>query len=308
MKKELVPKLRFTEFKDSGEWEDIKLEKLCEKITQGGTPDTTKINYWNGNIQWLTPAEMGKTENYFIYSTNRTITELGLKNCSSILLPINSIIISTRAPIGHLAINKSNMAINQGCKGLIINKENHYIFLYYILFKNKNELNDLGAGNTFKELSSSILKNFKIIIPLLQEQKKIADCLSSIDELIDLQTQKVESLKQHKRSLMQKLFPKEGKILPEWRFPEFRDSGEWEEVKIREVLEYERPEKHIVKNTEYKKYGIPVLTANKSFILGYTDELANIYEKIPVIIFDDFTTDKKYVNFPFKIKSSAIKI
>ena len=94
--------------------------------------------------------------------------------------------------------------------------------------------------------------------------------------------------------------------VPKLRFPEFE--GEWEEKELENILEYERPDNYIVSNTNYSKVGIPVLTANKSFILGYTEENEGIFKDVPVIIFDDFTTDKKYVDFPFKVKSSAIKI
>ena len=97
-------------------------------------------------------------------------------------------------------------------------------------------------------------------------------------------------------------------IVPKLRFPEFRDAGPWEKTPLREVLDYERPDRYIVDNDNYQSSGIPVLTANKSFILGYTDETNGVYKEVPVIIFDDFTTDKKFVNFPFKVKSSAIKI
>lgn len=94
--------------------------------------------------------------------------------------------------------------------------------------------------------------------------------------------------------------------VPKLRFPEFE--GEWEEKELENILEYERPDNYIVSDTNYSKVGIPVLTANKSFILGYTEENEGVFKDIPVIIFDDFTTDKKYVDFPFKVKSSAIKI
>lgn len=98
------------------------------------------------------------------------------------------------------------------------------------------------------------------------------------------------------------------KLVPNIRFPEFEKSGEWVEKKIKDILNYEQPTNYIVKSDNYITHGIPVLTANKSFILGYTNETTGIYDNVPVIIFDDFTTDKKYITFPFKVKSSAIKI
>ncbi len=226
------PKLRFPEFVNDKEWEEKKLIDICERITQGGTPDTSNQLFWNGTIEWLTPAEMNKTDSRYIHSTARKITVEGLKNCSSDLLPVNSVILSTRAPIGHLAINTSEMAINQGCKGLIPKKSTNYSFLYYLLIKFKNSLMDLGAGNTFKELSGNTLKNFEILIPSIQEQQKIADCLSSVDSLISAQSQKVELLKEHKKGLMQQLFPQDGEEVPKLRFPEFKNAPKWEEKSL----------------------------------------------------------------------------
>ncbi len=101
---------------------------------------------------------------------------------------------------------------------------------------------------------------------------------------------------------------KKRKLIPEIRFPEFKNEGEWDLKTLEDVLDYERPDKYIVHNTNYLNEGTPVLTANKSFILGYTNEDFGIYKKLPAIIFDDFTVDSKFVNFSFKVKSSAIKI
>ena len=98
------------------------------------------------------------------------------------------------------------------------------------------------------------------------------------------------------------------KLIPELRFPEFFNEGEWKKKQLCEILDYERPDNYIVSDTNYQKDGTPVLTANKSFILGYTKEDYGIYTDLPAIIFDDFTVDCKFVDFPFKVKSSAIKI
>ena len=97
-------------------------------------------------------------------------------------------------------------------------------------------------------------------------------------------------------------------VVPALRFPEFRGMEGWDLKPLNNILDYERPDNYIVETDVYCNEGIPVLTANKSFILGYTKESNEIYTNLPVVIFDDFTTDKKYVDFPFKVKSSAIKI
>ncbi len=203
---ETVPRLRFPEFRDAGEWEEKSLSELG-RVTNGGTPNTSDPTFWDGVVQWATPAEIGKGFDKYILSTIRTLTAEGLESCSSELLPENSVIISTRAPIGLLAINKTQMAINQGCHGIIPNENADSHFLFYSLELAKKKLNDIGAGNTFKELSGKALKGFSLLMPLLKEQQKIAACLSSLDDLITAQARKVEALKTHKKGLMQQLFP-----------------------------------------------------------------------------------------------------
>jgi len=228
----LVPRLRFPEFRDGAGWQQKTIERIA-RVTQGGTPSTSNPEYWDGTINWLTPAEMGKGDSPYISSTKRTITEEGLGNCSSELLPAQSVIISTRAPIGHLAINTLPMAINQGCRGFVPVEDAH--FLYYALLHAKPRLMDLGAGNTFKELSGSALKGFLLPTPKPPEQQKIADCLGSLDDLIAAEGRKLAALRDHKKGLMQQLFPREGETRPRLRFPEFRDAGEWEKKTLGEI-------------------------------------------------------------------------
>ena len=164
----------------------------------------------------------------------------------------------------------------------------------------------LSAGGIVLNISSDIVYQTNIFHTSIEEQQKIAECLNSIDELIAGEEDKLKELNNHKTGLLQKLFPKNNSSNPELRFPEFKEN--WVKTNFEKLLKYERPDKYIVDNTNYNIEGTPVLTANKAFILGYSDENFGIYTKLPVIIFDDFTVDKKYVDFPFKVKSSAIKI
>lgn len=154
------------------------------------------------------------------------------------------------------------------------------------------------------------LWNMPVAVPKLPEQQKIADCLSSIDDLISAEKKKLSLLNDYKKGWMQNLFPTEKKTVPEFRFPEFRNSGDWEEKELSSSLDYLQPTPYLVQSENYdEKYKIPVLTAGKSFILGHTNEKEGIFnKKLPVIIFDDFTTTSKFVDFPFKVKSSAMKI
>jgi type I restriction enzyme S subunit len=148
----------------------------------GGTPKTGVAGYWDGRHSWITPAEMGKRVSPYVSDTRRKITDLGLRDSSARMLPPYSVILSSRAPIGHLVINTDPMATNQGCKGLVPDKQLHYKFLYYYLRSIVDLLNALGTGATFKELSGGKLKEVRIPIPPLLEQKRIVGILDAAFE------------------------------------------------------------------------------------------------------------------------------
>jgi type I restriction enzyme S subunit len=149
---------------------------ICD-VVNGGTPKTGVAEYWDGEHRWITPAEMGKRSTPYIGDTARTLTDLGLANSSARPLPPHSVILSSRAPIGHLVINTVPMATNQGCKGLVPGKSVDFKFLYYYLSSIVDLLNDLGTGATFKELSSAKLKEVPIPLPPLSEQQRIVGIL-----------------------------------------------------------------------------------------------------------------------------------
>lgn len=157
-------------------WEVKRLGEVC-KILNGGTPKTGVPEFWDGKNLWITPKDMGRLESVFVDDTSRKITDEGLKNSSARILPPNSIIISSRAPIGHLAINTKPISTNQGCKGLVPKKGLDSLYLYYFLFKSVELLNSLGTGATFKELSGSKLGTVEIPLPPLPEQERIVAIL-----------------------------------------------------------------------------------------------------------------------------------
>ena len=161
------------------------------------------------------------------------------------------------------------------------------------------------ASRMMSNLTSKAFLEEKILCPTLEEQKLIGGFIVRLDKNITLHQRKLDHLNMKKKALLQKLFPKNGERYPELRFSGFTDA--WEQRKFVDLFEYERPDAYIVKSDNYNdKFNMPVLTANKAFILGYTNE-KNSYDK-PSIIFDDFTLDRKYVDFPYMLKSSAIKI
>ena len=183
-------------------------------------------------------------------------------------------------------------------------------FLSYMLNTGKcrRDISVMGQGVIIAHISSKSLQKLSVFLPSLDEQKRIASALSKIDAYLENTIKLIEEKERFKRGIAKKLLTcKEGENIPEARFKGFED--EWETIMLGDILSYEQPKDYIVKSEEYNnKYKYPVLTAGKTFILGYTNEEFGIYNKLPVIIFDDFTTDAQYVDFPFKVKSSAIKI
>ena len=148
------------------------------------------------------------------------------------------------------------------------------------------------------------------VLPPLHEQMRIVEILKAQDTIIDLGQQRIGQIKRIKNELLKKMFPQKESSLPEIRFPGF--TAPWEQRKLGDIFKYEQPGAYIVRSTEYNdSFETPVLTAGQSFVLGYTDETEGIKEASknnPVIIFDDFTTSSHYVDFPFKVKSSAMKL
>jgi len=175
-------------------------------------------------------------------------------------------------------------------------------FLQWILSgQGQSRIKNLMSGNAITRLTLAKIKKLSVPVPPPPEQRAIAEALSDVDDLLGALDALIAKKRAIKQAAMQQLLT--GKT----RLPGF--SGEWETRRIGDLLSYERPDKYIVKNADYSERGdIPVLTANKSFILGYTDETFGVCEDLPAIVFDDFTTDIKFVTIPFKVKSSAIKL
>lgn len=171
-----------------------RIEEICEVIS-GGTPSTKVANYWNGDIIWLTPKDLSNTTTKWISRSSNKITTDGLDNSAARMLPINTVLLSSRAPIGYLALAGKQLCTNQGFKAMICNT--NYIlpeYLYYYLHTKVEELNNISTGSTFKELSSSLLKNYVVSIHDLTTQQHIIDILGSIDEKIENNQEKVDLL------------------------------------------------------------------------------------------------------------------
>lgn len=169
----------------------VQLGSVCKVIT-GSTPKSTNPKYWNGNIKWLTPAELSD-DSYIVDDTERHVTVEAIKDTGLRSFPKGTVILSSRAPIGKVAVAGCEMYCNQGFKNLICESKIYNIYLYWFL-KSKNQyLNSLGRGATFKEISKSIVENIEIPLPSIYEQIKIAEQFNEIQHLIKLHKEQYAS-------------------------------------------------------------------------------------------------------------------
>ena len=216
-------------------WELKTLSEVGD-IIGGGTPNTTKEEYWNGDILWVIPSEVTSLPTKYLYTTERKITELGLKNSSAKIIKPNSLIICTRATIGDCCINRNEVSTNQGFKSIIPNENYDVVFLYYLISNSKQKLISKASGTTFLEISKSNLANLTFNFPPLEEQKRIASALSKVDAYLENTIKLTESKERFKRAIAKKLLTcKENKNVPEARFDGFED--EWETVKLDDMFD-----------------------------------------------------------------------
>ena len=302
--KKMVPEIRFSGFTDP--WEQHKLGDIGT-ITTGSTPSTSIPDYYSDDgIIWVTPTDI--IEN-ITFESARKLSELGQQ--VGRVVPKNTILITCIASIGKNTMLVNTGSFNQQINGLTPN-ENKYE-PYFLLTESElwsAQMKKSAAAGTMQIINRTEFSGLETWIPTLNEQKVIGTYFRSLDNLITLHQRKLEKLKTFKKAMLDKMFPKNGELVPEIRFSGFTDP--WEQCELGEILKYEQPQAYIVDSTYYDDtYNTPVLTAGQSFILGYTNEIFGIKdasEDNPVIIFDDFTTSSHYVDFPFKIKSSAMKL
>lgn len=186
-------------------WKIFALKWLME-LYAGATPKSDNLSLWDGDIPWITPADY-KTEDIYVCGGRRNISQKGFESCATTILPKGSIIFSKRAPIGLVAINSQPLCTNQGCIGCIVNQKRALTkFYYYTLSIFKEQFELFGSGTTFKEISATKFADFNVPVPPLSEQSAIASYLDSkcadIDHLISMKQQKIEKLKEYKKSII----------------------------------------------------------------------------------------------------------
>lgn len=182
-----------------------KIEDLG-KVISGGTPSTKNERYWGGDIAWITPKDLSKHNSMFIFKGERGITEEGLKNSSAYTVPTGTVLFSSRAPIGYVAIAGKNLTTNQGFKNIVVNDENDNLFIYYLLKNNIKFIESHANGSTFKEISAKVFKNLEFDVPNLDTQRKISKILSTLDSQIELNNQIISNLEELASTLFKRWF------------------------------------------------------------------------------------------------------
>lgn len=227
------PKIRFKGYQE--DWEQRKLGELAE-IVGGGTPSTSVESYWDGDIDWYAPAEIG--EQIYLKSSQRKITEEGLNKSSAKVLPVGTVLFTSRAGIGKTAILLKEGCTNQGFQSIVPNKnklDSYFIFTRSEELKRYGET--VGAGSTFVEVSGKQMANMELMMPTtMDEQQKIGEYFSNLDNLITLHQRKCEEMKILKKYMLQKMFPQNGQLVPQIRFSGFTE--DWEQRKLDDVVEF----------------------------------------------------------------------
>jgi len=236
-------------------WKWLKVEDFAE-VVSGGTPSTDKPEFWNGDIAWITPKDLSDFKFRYIRRGERNISRKGLESSNAKLLPKGTVLLSSRAPVGYLAIAKNELSTNQGFQSLVPKENVITEYLYYLLKDNIEYLKSQASGTTFGELSKSTLKKLLFLLPPLPEQKAIAEVLSSIDDKIDLLHRQNKTLEEMAMTLFRKWFIEDVK-------------EDWEEVKLGEYFDLLGG--FPFKSKDYSDFGKYKIITIKNVQDGYLD-------------------------------------
>ena len=307
--KSLTPQIRFKGFTEA--WEQRKLSDIAQRITRKNTENES-------NLPLTISAQYGLVDQRIFFNN-----QVASKDLTGYYLLYK----------GEFAYNKSTSngspwgaikclkRYEKGCVSTLYicfrldNTDSDFIVSYYEADRWHKAIQMIAAegarNHGLLNIAPDDFFNTELTVPLdVIEQQRLGSLFRRLDHLITLHQRKLDALKKIKSALLEKMFPKDGSDIPEIRFAGFTEA--WEQRKLGDLLQYEQPQKYIVVSSEYDdSFDIPVLTAGQSFVLGWTNEKTGIKKaspENPVIIFDDFVTSSHYVDFPFKIKSSAMKL
>lgn len=252
------------------EWLETELNKIGN-IFSGGTPDTSITKFWDGEILFITPFDLSRIKSAFIENSERKISKDGLENSSANLLPIGSIVISSRAPIGYLAVTKKEFTTNQGCKSIVPNTNFDSLYIYYCLNFYVERIKRLGAGSTFAEISKSDLELIKFPHPKDKiKQQKIAKILFTADTVIEKTQAAIDKYKAIRQGMLHDLFTRGIDISTRKLRPKYKDAPElYKESKLgmipKDWVVNEFGEKvdlvhgHQFRNYDFSEFGIPIV-------------------------------------------------
>src|SRR5690625_800857 len=309
--KKLVPKRRFNAFGEK--WETNRLGTICDltssKRVHSGDYVEDGIPFFRGT-EITKIASSSKLEDVF-YISNEHYMELK-RNYG--VPEIGDILITVVGTLGNVNLITNDIKFYFKDGNLIwvknIKIDSSYLSIYLGNGKGKQRLLESAAGSNQGALTMDKMRNILVIFPSEEEQQKIGEFFKVLDERIANQERKIAKVKALKTAYLTEMFPQEGETVPKRRFKEFQ--GKWKDISLEEALDYEQPNSYIVDEEDYSdKFTTPVLTAGQSFLLGFTQEthgIKNASLDNPVVIFDDFTTSSHFVDFSFKVKSSALKI
>jgi type I restriction enzyme S subunit len=307
-KKRLVPERRFPEFRDVGEWQVTKLKHLAKRTmlrnvdccvtrvltnsAEFGVVD--QRDFFDKDI-----ANQGNLDGYYVVEQGDYVYNPR---------------VSTLAPVGPISKNKIGIGVMSPLYTVFrFDNSNNEFFEHYFKTAQWHTymrfVSNSGARHDRMAITADDFMDMPLPAPKSEEQQKIADCLTSLDDLINAQTQKLDALKTHKKGLMQQLFPAEGETVPKLRFPEFRNKGEWTVKELGEFISTITPPKKLL-TTDYLADGrFPVIDQSQSYICGWTnDDDAIIDDHLPLIVFGDHTCILKLVGQPFAQGADGIKI
>ncbi len=245
-KKPLVPSLRFPEFREAGAWEVKRLGEVAN-ISMGASPKSASYNDQRIGL----PLIQGNADIKDRKSSPRLFASQITRECW-----VGDILVGVRAPVGMVAKSEHHACIGRGISALCVKGEDRQEFLYQWLLWYEPHWVSISQGGTFDSVNKNEITNLVALFPNPSEQQKVAHCLSSLDEVIGLQAKKVQALKQHKKGLMQQLFPAEGETTPRLRFPDFREAGAWEVKRLAEIGEIVTGTTPSTKKAEYYEDGI----------------------------------------------------
>ena len=298
-----TPSLRFSGFE--GDWEVKKLGEIADKCTSRNKDKTVTRVLTNSATDGVVDqnayferdiAVKENTDNYHIVDVDDFVYNPR---------------ISVSAPVGPISRNKIGRGIMSPLYSVFHFKSENVDYLEHffnttIWHKYLKEVANYGARFDRMAISTEDFYSMPILLPSLPEQQKIAECLGSVDDLIQAEADRLQALKDHKKGLMQQLFPQEGKTTPKLRFPGFE--GEWEEKKLGEVCNSITPPLKL-QSSDYLSAGkYPVIDQSQSLICGWTNEDNGLITNVPVIIFGDHTCALKYIDFPFVQGADGVKI